>query len=318
MEYRQLGNSGVRVSTIGLGTNRFGTEAVSQADVNEMIAAAENAGVNFIDTANVYQQGKSEERLGIALQGRWDHFVVATKFRFAMGEGTNDQGASRYHLMNALDASLRRLQTDHIDLYYAHGWDEQTPAEEMLRALDDVIRAGKVRYIGASQFAAWQLAHTNLLAELKNWSTFVCLTTHYHMFERSVEQEILPYCRARHVGVVPFFPLAGGFLTGKYQRGQAAPSGSRGENSVYVKKYMVAEYYTKIEKMTAWAQQRGHTMGELAHAWLLAQPQVCSVISGATKLDQFLTNIKASEWVLSADDLKAVNAILIPSSETEK
>jgi aryl-alcohol dehydrogenase-like predicted oxidoreductase len=312
MEYRQLGKAGVRVSVIGLGTNRFGTDALTQADVNDIIAAAQETGVNFIDTANVYQNGKSEERLGIALKGRWDKFVVATKFRFAMGQGTNDQGASRYHLLNALDASLRRLQSDHIDLYYVHGWDETTPIEETLRALDDVVRAGKVRYIGASQFTAWQLADANRLAELRDWSPFVVLTTHYHMLERQAEHEILPYCRTHNVGIVPFFPLAGGFLTGKYRRGEPPPPGSRGESSQYVQKYMTDANYTLLAALSEWAQQRGHTLSELAHAWLLAQRPVCSVISGATKLEQFIANAKAGEWRLSDVDVKEVNALLHP------
>ena len=310
MQYRQLGKSGTRVSVIGLGTNRFGTDAVSQETVNTIITAAQERGVNFIDTANVYQQGKSEERLGVALKGRWDKFVVATKFRFSMGEGTNDVGASRYHLMNALDASLRRLQTDHIDLLYVHGWDEQTPIEETLRALDDVVRMGKVRYVGASQFAAWQLAYSNLLAQMQDWSPFVVITAGYHMFERFVEQEMLPYCRAHHVGLVPFFPLAGGFLTGKYQRGKPAPAGSRGESSSYVQKYMTDAHYTQVEKLTAWAEAHGHTMSQLAHAWLLAQPAVCSVISGATSLDQFLANVQAGDWSLIESETQEVNEIL--------
>ncbi|MBI5031981.1 MAG: aldo/keto reductase [Chloroflexi bacterium] len=310
MQYRQLGRSGTRVSVIGLGTNRFGTDAVSQETVDNIIAAAQERGVNFIDTANVYQQGKSEERLGIALKGRWDKFVVATKFVFSMGEGVNDRGASRYHMLNALDASLRRLQTDHIDLYYVHGWDEQTPIEETLRALDDAVRMGKVRYVGASQFAAWQLAYSNLLAEMRGWSPFVVSTAHYHMFERLVEHEMLPYCRAHRVGLVPFFPLAGGFLTGKYQRGEPAPAGSRGESSPYVQKYMTAAYFTQLEKLTTWVDAHGHTMSQLAHAWLLAQSSVCSVISGATRLDQFLANVEAGDWSLTESEAKEVNEIL--------
>jgi len=310
MEYRQLGNSGVRVSVVGLGTNRFGTDVMSQDAVNDIIALAQERGVNFIDTADVYQQGKSEERLGVALQGRWDKFVVATKFCFAMGDGINDKGASRYHMLNALDASLRRLQTDHIDLYYLHGWDVNTPIEETLRALDDVVRAGKVRYIGASQFTAWQLAYANLLAETRGWSPFVVLTTHYHMLERQAEQEILPYCRAHPTGIVPFFPLAGGFLTGKYMRGQPAPAGSRGESSPYVQKYMTDANYNLLEKLTGWAEARGHTLSQLAHAWLLAQTQVCSVISGMTRQEQFVANVSACDWALTLEEMKEVNALL--------
>ena len=310
MEYRQLGRSGTRVSVIGLGTNRFGTDVVTQDAVNNIIAAAQDRGINFIDTANVYQQGKSEERLGIALKGRWDKFVVATKFRFKMGDGVNDKGASRYHLQNSLDASLRRLQTDHIDLYYLHGWDDATPLDETMRALDDAVRAGKIRYIGASQFAAWQLAYSNLLAELRGWSSFVVSTSHYHMLEREIEREMLPYCRAQRVGIVPFFPLAGGFLTGKYQRGKSAPAGSRGESSPYVQKLMTDSNFSLLEKLTAWAEACGRTMAQLAHAWLLAQSQVCSVISGATSLDQFIANAQAGDWSLSESEFKEVNAML--------
>lgn len=312
MEYRQLGNSGVRVSTIGLGTNRFGADALPQEQVNNIIDAALDAGINFIDTSDSYTGGKSEESLGVALKGRWDKFVVATKFFFPAGDGPNDRGASRYHLMNAAEASLKRLQSDHIDLYYVHRWDETTPIEETLRALDDLVRLGKVRYIGASAFASWQLAHANLLAEVRGWSRFVVIQSHYHMMEREVEHEVLPYCQAHQVGFVPFFPLAGGFLTGKYKRGEAAPPGSRGESSSYVQKYMTEANYDKLEKMAGWAEARERGLNELAQAWLLAQPQICSVISGATKLEHVLSNVKAADWALTAEELAEVNAMLKP------
>ena len=228
MEYRQLGASGVRVSAIGLGTNQFGGK-VDQAGVDTIIAGALDLGINFIDTADVYTQTRSEETLGNALKGRWQQVVLATKGFNKTGDGPNDRGASRYHLINAVDASLKRLQSDHIDLYQIHRWDDTTPIDESLRALDDLVRSGKIRYIGASNFAAWQLARANLLAELRGWSPFVSVQPHYHMLERGIEQELLPYCNAYNVGILPYFPLAGGFLTGKYKRGQAAPAGSRGE-----------------------------------------------------------------------------------------
>ena len=310
MEYRQLGNSGVRVSVIGLGTNRFGSASLPQEGVNRVIDAALDLGINFIDTANSYQDGRSEETLGQALKGRRDRFVLATKFYFPVGDGPNDQGASRYHMLNAAEASLRRLQSDHIDLYYVHRWDENTPIEETLRALDDLIRHGKVRYVGASNFASWQLAHANLLAEVRGWTPFVVLQSHYHMLERSVEREVLPYCRAHNVGFVPYFPLAGGFLTGKYKRGQAAPAGSRGESSSYVQQYMTEANYDKIEQLTTWAEAHKRGLNELGQAWLLAQPQVCSVISGATKLEQVLSNVKAADWTLTSEELAEVNTIL--------
>ena len=310
MEYRQLGSSGVRVSVIGLGTNRFGSASLPQEGVNRVIDAALDLGINFIDTANGYQDGRSEETLGQALKGRWDRVVLATKFYFPVGDGPNDQGASRYHMLNAAEASLRRLQSDHIDLYYVHRWDENTPIEETLRALDDLIRQGKVRYVGASNFASWQLAHANLLAEVRGWTPIVVLQSHYHMLERSVEREVLPYCRAHNVGFVPYFPLAGGFLTGKYKRGQTAPAGSRGESSSYVQQYMTEANYDKIEQLTTWAEAHKRGLNELAQAWLLAQPQVCSVISGATKLEQVLSNVKAADWTLTSEELTEVNAIL--------
>lgn len=309
MEYRQLGHSGVRVSLVGLGTNQFGRK-VEQADVNNIIDAALDMGVNFIDTADVYTGGDSEKSLGEALKGKWDKFVVATKVYFPVGEGPNDRGASRYHIMNGVEASLRRLQSDHIDLYQLHRWDETTPIVESLRALDDLVRSGKVRYIGASAYAAWQLAEANLLAELRGWSSFVTVQSHYHMLEREVEKEVIPYCRTHNVGFIPYFPLAGGFLTGKYKRGQGAPPGSRGETSSYVQNYMTDANYAIVEQLAAWAEERDHTMAELALAWLLAQPQVCSVISGLTRLEHLQQNVKAADWELTAVDLEEIAAIL--------
>lgn len=309
MEYRQLGRSGVRVSVIGLGTNQFGGP-VDQTGVNNIIDAALDLGVNFIDTADVYQDGRSEETLGVALKGKWDRFVVATKVYFKTGDSPNDHGASRYHIMAGVEASLRRLQTDHIDLYQIHRWDAATPVAETMRALDDLVRAGKVRYVGASNFAAWQLAEANLLADWHGWSPFVTVQNHYHLLERAAEREEIPYCQAHNVGFIPYFPLAGGFLTGKYKRDAGAPAGSRGERSQYVQNYMTDANYTMVEKLTAWAEAREHTMAELAHAWLLAQPQVCSVISGLTKLGQLQANVRAGEWLLTADEVDEVNAVL--------
>lgn len=310
MNYRSLGKSGVKVSVIGIGTNRFGSEKTPQAEVDKIINHAIDLGINHLDTANGYQNGASETTLGKALKGKWDKFFLASKFYFPTGDGPNDSGASRYHIMNAVGASLTRLQHDHIDLYYVHRWDDNTPIEETLRALDDLVTQGKVRYIGASDFAAWQLAKANLLAEMKGWHTFAALQSHYHLFERSVETEVLPYCEADHIGFFPYFPLAGGFLTGKYQQGKPAPTGSRGESSEYVQKYMTASNYQKLDQLTRFAKDHGREMNELAIAWLLAQPQVASVISGATRLDQVTKNAKASDWVLSNEDLETIKAIL--------
>jgi aryl-alcohol dehydrogenase-like predicted oxidoreductase len=304
-----MGNTGVRVSAVGLGTNQFGGK-VDQEGVNAIIDAALDLGVNLIDTADIYQGGRSEEALGVALKGRRHEIILATKVCIPTGDGPNDRGASRYHIVNGVDASLRRLQTDHIDLYQIHLWDDATPIEETLRTLDDLVSSGKVRYVGASNFAAWQLAHANLLAQVKGWTPFATIQNHYHMLERGLEQEIVPYCNAFSVGILPYFPLAGGFLTGKYARNAPAPAGSRGESSSYVQGYMTDTNYARIEQLTAWAQARDHTMAELAHTWLLAQPQVCSVISGATKVAHVRANVESADWQLSEADLAEVNAIL--------
>ena len=309
MNYRSLGRSGLQVSVIGLGTNQFGGK-VDQAGVNEIIDGALDLGINFIDTADVYQQGRSETALGVALKGKWEKVVLATKAFFPTGDGPNDKGVSRYHLVNAVEASLRRLQSDHIDLYQMHRWDDGTPIEETLRALDDLVRSGKVRYVGASNYMAWQLARANLLAESNHWTPFVSIQNHYHMFEREQEREMIPFCNAHNIGILPFFPLAGGFLTGKYKRGEGAPTGSRGESSPYVPAYMTDANFDKLEALEGWSAARGRTLGELAHAWLLAQPQVSSVISGATKLAHVQSNVTGADWALSAEELAEVNAIL--------
>jgi len=310
MEYRQLGSSGVRVSTIGIGTNQFGSKQVPQDEVLNIVDAALDRGVNHIDTADIYQGGRSEEALGAALGGRWDRVVLASKFTIQSGEGPNDRGASRYHMMNAVEGSLRRLQTDHIDLYYVHRWDPTTPIEETLRGLDDLARAGKIRYVGVSAFASWQLAQARLLADVRDWAPVVVIQSEYNMLERHVEREVLPCCEALDVGFVPYRPLAGGFLTGKYRRGEPAPPGSRGETSESVRQYMEPHYYDMIEQLEAWAAEQGRELYELAQAWLLARPQVCSVISGVTSVEQLLSNVTAADWELTDEDLDAIDAIL--------
>lgn len=310
MEYRQLGHSGVRVSVMGLGANRFGSPDVPQDDVDKIIDAALDAGINFIDTADVYSEGRSEETLGNALKGRLDKVVVATKFNFPRKTSANSWGASRYQMTRAVEKSLRRLQTDHIDLYYCHRWDDTTPIEETLRGLDDLIRMGKVCYIGASAYASWQLAHANVLAELQGWTRFAVLQSEYNMLKRGVEREVLPYCRAHNVGFVPYYPLAGGFLTGKYEWGKPAPAGSRGESVRNVQELMTEKNYHLVTKLTAWAKDHGRGVNELAQAWLLAQPSVCSVITGAKKLEHLTSNVKAADWSLTADGCNEIEAIL--------
>jgi len=309
MQYRQLGKSGLSVSTIGLGTNQFG----GKVDLNEtknIIDAALDTGVNFIDTADVYQAGRSEEHIGKAIKGGREKVLIATKVRFKMGDGPNDQGASRQHILNGIDASLMRLDTDYVDLYQIHAWDSETPIAETMQVLDDVVRAGKVRYIGASNFDSWQLTQANAVAELNGWTKFVSVQPHYHMFEREIETELIPACDYFGIGILPYFPLAGGFLTGKYVENQAPPDGSRGESSEYVKRYMTPDYYAKLDKLSGFAKEMGHKINELAHAWLLAQPMVSSVISGATKVEHVTANALSSDWELTSQEYNHLKELL--------
>jgi len=311
MEYRNLGKAGVKVSAIGIGCNQFGGK-VDADGTKAVVQRALEVGINFFDTANVYgnPNGRSEEFLGAALDGQRDNVVIATKVRFKMSEGPNDVGASRYHIMNAVEASLRRLRTDHIDLYQIHAWDESVPIEETLRALDDLVRAGKVRYIGTSQYSAWQLAHSNLLAEMLGWEQFVTIQTHYNLLERDAERELVLYCAWSGVGILPYFPLAGGLLTGKYTRGEPPPAGSRGEFSPYVKNRLTDTTFDKLDKLRAFADSRGHTLHDLAFAWLLSKEVIPSVIAGATTPEQISENAKKIGWKLSEDELAELKEIL--------
>jgi len=304
MNYRNLGKAGVKISAIGIGCNQFG----GKVDADGAKAAVQRAldeGINFFDTADVYGKpdGSSEEFLGAALQGERKRVVIATKVRFKMGEGPNDVGASRYHIMNAVEASLRRLRTDHFDLYQIHAWDESVPVEVTLHALDDLVRAGKVRYIGTSQFSAWQLAHTNALAGMMGWEPLVAIQAHYNLLERDAVREVLPYCAWANVGLLPYFPLAGGLLTGKYTRGEPPPAGSRGEFSPYVKNRLTDSNFDKLDKLRAFADSRGHTLHDLAFAWLLSNNHISSVIAGATTPEQVTMNANTIEWKLSDENL---------------
>jgi aryl-alcohol dehydrogenase-like predicted oxidoreductase len=309
MHYRQLGKSGLKVSAIGLGTNQFGGK-VALPETRNIIDAALDSGINFIDTADVYQSGRSEENIGKALNGRRGKVLIATKVFFKVGEGPNDRGASRKHILEGVEASLKRLQTDYIDLYQIHQWDADTPIEETMGALDDLIHTGKVRYIGASNFSSWQLTHANAAAQKLGLTQFVSIQPHYHMFERAIEDDLIPACNYFGIGLLPYFPLAGGFLTGKYKHGQPPPVGSRGEDSEYVQKYMTVDNYNSLAKFTAFAEEHDHTINELAHAFLLAQPMVSSVISGATKVEHVLANAVSADWSLSREEYQKVKDIL--------
>ncbi|HEX9595765.1 MAG TPA: aldo/keto reductase [Anaerolineales bacterium] len=276
-----------------------------------MIHAALDMGINFIDTADIYQGGRSEEAIGAAIKGQRERVLIASKVHYEMPPGgPNDAGASRAHILDAIDASLRRLDCDYLDLYQVHRWDADTPLEETMQALDDLVRWGKVRYIGASNFSAWQLTEANALARAHGWTEFVSMQPHYHMLARDIEAEIIPACQYFNIGILPYFPLAGGFLTGKYEKGKSAPEGSRGENNAYVQKWMKEGDYDVLDKLDRFAKVQGHALNELAIAWLLAQPQISSVISGATRVEHVEANLKAIEWELSTEELQAVREIL--------
>jgi aryl-alcohol dehydrogenase-like predicted oxidoreductase len=310
MEYRRLGSSGLKVSAIGLGTNQFGGK-VNIEQVKDIIHAAMEVGVNFIDTANVYQDGRSESFIGEAIKGRRDRVLIGTKFFFPTGlKGPNNRGASRHHIIEAVHASLRRLDTDYIDLYQIHQWDEDTPIHETMRTLDDLIKVGSIRYIGASNFSAWQLTHANSVAERMGLTKFISIQPHYHMLERDIEVEIIPACTHLGIGILPYFPLAGGFLTGKYRENEPAPEGSRGITSEYVQRYMTPSNFKILRNLEKFSEQHDGTLTELAHAWLLAQPQISSVISGATKVEHVQANTKSGKFSLNPSDLEIVNKIL--------
>ncbi len=313
MEYRNLGKAGVKVSVIGIGCNQFGGK-VDAASTKTIVQRALEEGINFFDTANVYGRpsGTSEEFLGAALEGQREEVVIATKVRFKMdGEKEpNNQGSSRYHILHEVEASLRRLRTDRIDLYQIHAWDETVPIEETMHALDDLVRAGKVRYIGTSQFSAWQLAHSNLFAEMMGWEQFVTIQTHYNLLERDAERELLPYCAWSKIGILPYFPLAGGLLTGKYSRGEPPPEGSRGTFSPYVKNRLTDANFDKLDKLRAFAESRGHTLHDLAFSWLFSHKQIPSVIAGATSPEQVTANAATVGWKLSDADFAEIKELL--------
>ena len=310
MKYRNLGNSGLKVSLLGLGTNQFGGK-VSPKEAAAIIDAAIDGGVNFLDTANMYQQGRSEEAIGKAIQGKRSSILIATKvFHKVAPGGPNDYGSSRKHIFAAIEDSLKRLKTDYVDLYQLHFWDENTPLEESMQALDDLIHAGKIRYIGASNFSAWQLTQANAIARQNGWTQFVSLQPHYHLLAREIEAEIIPACQYLKVGILPYFPLAGGFLTGKYKEGSAPPKGSRGEDSEHVQQYFTSRYYKIIRQLADFAKKQGYSLNVLAHAWLMAQKQISSVISGVSKVAQIQANIASLAWEMSTQEVEEINQIL--------
>jgi aryl-alcohol dehydrogenase-like predicted oxidoreductase len=311
VEYRNLGRSGLKVSVVGLGCNNFGGR-VDAAGTAAVVNKCIEMGITLFDTADLYGRGKSEEFMAPALKPHRHDIVIATKSSGPMGEGPYWRGTSRKYLMDALDACLRRLDTDYIDLYQIHMPDPATPAEETLRTLDDMVRSGRVRYIGCSNYTAWSLVESMWISKTEHLTPFISAQNQYNMLERSIESELAPACLKYGVGVLPYFPLASGFLTGKYRQDAPLPEGARlsAANSPMAGRILNQANYEKLTKLEEFAEARGHSMIELAFGWLASQPYVGSVIAGATRPEQVEQNARSADWKLSAEDMKLVDDIL--------
>lgn len=318
MNYKRLGTSGLQVSEVGLGVNNFGGRCTLEQS-KAVVKKALDLGITMFDTADVYPpvpgaQGKSEEFLGKALGRKRKDVVVATKFGMPMGDGPYMRGGSRRHIMNAVEASLKRLNTDYIDLYQVHQPDPNTPIEETLGALDDLVRAGKVRYIGCSNLTGWQVANAEWTARANNTAHFVSAQNYYNLLKRQIEADLVPACNHFGLGILPFFPLASGMLTGKYIRGKAP-----GKNTRMATMQMLADLemternFDVVEKLAAYGESRGLSVLQIAMSWLVAQPHVSSVIAGATKPTQVAQNVKAAQAKLTDEDMAAIDKITDPS-----
>jgi aryl-alcohol dehydrogenase-like predicted oxidoreductase len=312
MEYRSFGRTGMKVSSLTLGCMMFGGKTPA-AESYDIIDRALDAGINFLDTANVYSIGRSEEVTGEALKrnGKRHNLVLATKVHGKMGEGVNDLGNSRRHIIEQCEASLRRLQTDYIDLYQIHRPQPDIPIDETLRALDDLVRAGKVRYLGSSTFAAWQLVESLWISKELGLNRFVCEQPPYNLLDRRIERELLPMARTYGFATIPWSPLAGGLLTGKYKRGEEPPEGARfadQSNPIY-RRRLNDRIYDVIEGLQPIAEDKGVTLSQLSLAWVMQQPGVTSPIIGPRTMDQLEDNLKAYDVTFTEDDLKQINRV---------
>lgn len=314
MDYRQLGTAGLRVSVIGLGGNTFG-RYVDEGGTAAIVTAALEVGINFFDTADIYNQGVSEESLGRAIRGRRDDVLIATKVGMRAGERPNETGASRKHVVESCERSLRRLGIEAIDLYQIHRFDPHTPQDETLGALDDLVRAGKVRYIGCSNYAAWQLTHALWVSDRRDLARFVSVQPEYNLLAREIERELVPCCLEFGIGIIPFFPLAAGVLTGKYRPGEPPPPETRGSQSPGFDRRLARETLETVQRLVAWAREHGHSAAELALAWLAAQPAVSTIIAGARRPEQVTANAKAAEWKLSPDELAEIDRLFAEPSD---
>ncbi len=310
MQQRRLGKSGLQVSVVGLGCNNFGGRIDVEA-TRKVVHKAIDLGITLFDSADIYgNRGGSETCLGQVLGDRRKQIILATKYAKPMDEAGKLRGASRHYIMAAVEASLTRLKTDWIDLYQQHEPDPLTPIEETLRALDDLVRQGKIRYIGCSNLPGWQVVEAQWTARHHNLESFVSAQDEYSLLVRGHESDLIPAMERCGLGLLPYFPLASGLLTGKYRRNTAMPAGARLANAPgLAKTYITEANWAIVERLEAFASERGHTLLELAFSWLLARPTVSSVIAGATKPEQLEQNVRAADWKLTAEDMSAIDAI---------
>jgi 1-deoxyxylulose-5-phosphate synthase len=306
MQYSRLGSTGAKVSRICLGTMSFGNTSEWMLEIDKarpIVKKALDLGINFYDTANVYSQGRSEEIIGELLKDRRDEIFLASKVRFNVGEGVNDSGLSRFHIMREIDRSLKRLKTDRIDLYQTHRWDYETPIEETLVALNDLVRQGKVRYIGGSSMFAWQFAKALFTSDLLGTARFVSMQNHYNLCYREEEREMIPLCKDQGIALIPWSPLGRGFLTGKYERNQSPDTSRYRSDQLLPQRYFKPEDFDVVERARELAKEKGVSISQVALAWLL-QKGVTAPIIGATKVEHVEEAAASTELKLSDDDLR--------------
>lgn len=316
MKYRKLGNTGLIVSEVALGSMQFGARMnmgnLDQEGTSRMVRLALDRGINFIDTADVYSLGESETLLGNTLKGIREEIVLATKFRLPMGENFNHSGATRVNIMREVEASLRRLQTDYIDLYQVHGWDSNTPLEETVRTLNDLVRQGKVRYIGLSNLLSWQAATAVMLQERLGLEKYVTAQMYYSLVGRGLEYEFQSFAEYHNIGILVWSPLAGGFLAGKYSRSDAAPSGTRFAEAGQFVPFDKEKGYRVVDALKQVARRHDASPARVALAWVLGRPAVSSVIIAARKPEQLEDNIRAVDLKLTAEDLRLLDEVSDP------
>lgn len=316
MEYRRLGQSGLEVSSLCLGTMAFG-RWIDEAASAEIIDTAIDQGINFIDTADLYGKGQdeafkygtgdSESIIGRALKGKRDRIVLATKVGGAMGRGRNESGYSRVHIMREVEQQLIRLQTDYIDYYQVHSFKPETPLEETLRALDDLVRQGKVRYIGCSNYAAWQIAKCHAISDRMNLEKFIAVQSEYNLLRRDIENEIIPFCKSENVGLMVYSPLARGVLAGRYRTIDDVPEDSRAaQGEEKIKSYFTERNFSHVNQYASLSQKHGISLAQLSLAWVLQKPEVTTAIVGASKVHHVTDALKTAQWKLPEDLMQEI------------